>query len=111
MGTHYATLYADLFLNSYKTDFIQSILSRKERKLAQSLDFIFHYIDNVFSLKKSKFCNNVDRIYGIELEIKKTTEIDRFVLCFYLHIDSKSELRTKLYDKGMDLIFASLNFL
>ena len=43
-----------------------------EKKLAQSLNYMFHYIDDVLSLNNSRFGDFVDRIYPIELEIKDT---------------------------------------
>ena len=60
-------------------------------KLAQSFGFMFHYIDSVLSLHNSKFVDNIDLIYPIILEIKDTTEIERFVsyLDVHLEIDRK----------------------
>ena len=55
MGTNCAPLLADLFLYSYEADFIQSLLQRKEKKLAQCFGFTFRYIDDVLSLNNSKF--------------------------------------------------------
>ena len=55
MGTNSAPLLADLFLYSYEADFIQSLLQRKEKKLAQSFGFTFRYKDDVLSLNNSKF--------------------------------------------------------
>jgi hypothetical protein len=46
-------------------------------KLARSFNFMFRYIDDVLSLNNSRFCDFVDRIYPIELEIKDTTDTDR----------------------------------
>jgi hypothetical protein len=56
--------------------------------------------------------NFVDRIYLIELEIKDTTDTDRYVsyLDLHLEIDSEGRLRTKLYDKRDDFNFPIVNF-
>jgi len=45
MSTNSAPLLADLFLYSYKADFIQGLLKKNEKKLAQSFNFTFRYID------------------------------------------------------------------
>ena len=112
MGTNCAPLLADLFLYSYEADFIQSLLQRKEKKLAQSFGFTFRYIDDVLSLNNSKFGDYVDLIYPTELEIKDTTETERSAsyLDLHLEIDSKGGLKTKLYDKRDDFDFPIVNF-
>ena len=53
------------------------------------------------SPNNSKFCDFVDHIYPIELEIKDTTDtaMSASYLNIQLEIDSYSRLRTKLYDK------------
>ena len=47
------------------------------------------------------FGDFVDCTYSIELEIKDTTDTDRYAsyLDLHLKIDSEERLRTKLYDK------------
>ena len=101
MGTHCATLLADLFLYSYEANFIQGRLQKHEKKLARSFNFKFRYIYDVLSLNNSRFGDFVDRIYPIELEIKDTTDTDRSASYLELHleIDSKGRLRTKLRQK------------
>ena len=69
---------------------------------------MFRYIDDVLSLNNSRFGDYfVDRTYPIELEIKATTDTDRFAsyLDLHLEIDSEGQLRTKLYDKRHDFNF------
>ena len=46
MGTNCAQL-TYLFLYSYVAGFIQGLLKKKEKKLAQSFNYSFHYIDDV----------------------------------------------------------------
>ena len=67
---------------------------------------------DVLSLNNSRFCNFVDRIYPIELEIKDTTDTDTSAsyLDIYLEIDSEGQVRTKLYDKRDDFNFPIVNF-
>ena len=62
MGTNCAPLLADLFFYSYEADFIQGLLKKNEKKLAQSFNFTFRYIDDY-----SKFGDFVEHIYSMEL--------------------------------------------
>ena len=107
MGTNCVHLLADLFLYSSEADFIQRLLKKNDKKLARSCNFTFRYIGDVLSLNNSRFGDFVDRIYPIELEIKDTTDTDRYAsyLNLHLEIDSDGRLRTKLYDKRDVSIF------
>jgi len=42
-----APLLADLFLHSYEAEFVQELLRKGEKKLAQSFNYMFRYIDDV----------------------------------------------------------------
>ena len=59
------------------------------------------------SPNNSKFCDFVDHIYPIELEIKDTTDtaMSASYLNIQLEIDSYSRLRTKLYDERIAFNF------
>ena len=70
MGTNCAPLLADLFLYSYEAYFILGLLNKNEKMLARSFNYKFQ------SLSNSKLGDFIDRIYPIELEIKKTTDKD-----------------------------------
>ena len=70
MGSKCAPHFADLFLFSYEANFIQSLLQRKEKKMAQSFGFTFSYIDDVISMNNSTFGDYVDRVYGMNLKTK-----------------------------------------
>ena len=59
MGTNCAPLLADLFLHSYEVDFIQGLLKKKEKKLAQSFNYSFCYIDDVLSLNNGRFISYI----------------------------------------------------
>jgi hypothetical protein len=61
------------FINAYEAYFIQELLKKDEKKLAQFFNYEFPYIDGFRSLSNSKLGDFIDRIYPIELEIKKTT--------------------------------------
>jgi len=69
MGTNCVPLISDLFLYSYEADIIYGLLKKKEKKLAQSINFTFRYIDDVISLNNSRFGDFVYRIY-IPLNLK-----------------------------------------
>jgi len=45
----------DLFLYSYKADVIQGILKKNKKKIAQSINLTFHYINEVLSLNHCMF--------------------------------------------------------
>ena len=111
MGTYCAPLLADLFLYSYETEFVQSLLQAGKKHLAQQLNFTYRYRDDVLSLKNTKFAEYLEFIYPRELEIKEITETvasSSYLDC-YLYIDNGS-LTTRLYGKRDDFNFPIVNF-
>ena len=56
-----------------EADLIQGVLKRDRKKLTRYFNFMFIYIDDVLSLKFTKFDDQFDHIYPIDLEIKYTT--------------------------------------
>ena len=94
MGTNCRPLLADLFLYSYETDFMQGLLKKSEKKLTQSSNFTFRFIDDVLSLNNYIFGNFVDCIFPTVVEIKDVTATDKSAS--YLE---KGRLRTKSSDK------------
>jgi hypothetical protein len=62
-GTNCAPLLANLFLWDYETDFIQGLLKNKDRKLDQTFNSSFRYIDDVLSPNSSRFSDYLHRIY------------------------------------------------
>ena len=83
---------SDVFL--YEAGFIQGHPENDEK-------------NDVLSLNNSMFCNFVNRIYNIDIEIKDTTDTARFTSYFDLiiEIDSEGPLKTKLYDKSDEFPF------
>ena len=77
VSTNCTPLLPDLFLYSYDVDFIQGLLKKNEKKLAESFNCMFRYIDDVLSLNNARLGDFVDRINPIELQIKDTTNTDR----------------------------------
>jgi len=112
LGTKCAPLLADLFPYWYAADFIQGILKKNEKKISQSFNFTFRYIDDVLSINNSRHSHFVDRIYPIELEIKDSTDTYRSASYLILHIeiDIEGRLRTKLCDKRDDFNLPIVNF-
>ena len=105
INTNCAPFLACLILYSYAADFIQGFLKKNEKKLAQSFNYTFRYIDGVFSLNNSRFGDFVDRIYPIKLEIKDTTDTDRSASYIDLHIRSTSTEGRLRTTKDMISIF------
>ena len=112
MGTNCARLLADLFLDSYEAEFIQTLIKSGKRHLAKSFSFTYRYIDDVLSINKPKFGDYIDYIYPVELEIKNTTDADRQAsyLDLDLSYDRDKRLQVKLYDKRDDFSFNTVNF-
>jgi hypothetical protein len=90
MGTNCASLLADLFLHDYQADFLQGLLKNKERKLSQTFNSSFHYIEDVLSLNSSRFGNYLHLIYPNKLEVKDTADTQRSASYhgIYIEIDN-----------------------
>ena len=111
MGTNCAPLLADLFLYSYEAEFVQNLLSNKQKKLAACFNFTFRYIDDVLSLNNDSFHRHLHAIYPPELEIKETTETSSSASYLDLLLSvSNGILSTRLYDKRDDFDFRIVNF-
>jgi hypothetical protein len=86
----------------------QELLKKNGKKLARSFNFTSRYIDDVLSLNNSKFCDFVDCIYPIDLEIKDTTDTDMSASYLDLHLEIDSEgvwLKTNFTTKNIISIF------
>ena len=70
MGTNCAPLLADIFLYSYKAEFIQSLLSTYRKRLASQFNFINRYIDDVLSINNPDFENYLRQMYPLNLKSK-----------------------------------------
>ena len=111
MGTNCAPLLADLFLYSYEAEFVQSLLQAGKKHLAQQFNFTYRYLDDVLSLKNTKFPEYLEFIYPGELEIKETTETaaSTSYLDCYLYMTMES-LLIGFTTNGMTSIFPLLTF-
>ena len=111
MGTNCAPLLANLSLYSYEAEFVQRLLQAGKKHLAQQFNFTYRYIDDVLSLKNTKFAEYFEFIYPRELEMKETMETaasSSYLNC-YLYIDNE-KLAIRLYDKRDDFNFPIVNF-
>jgi hypothetical protein len=72
MGVNRAPLLDDFFLHAYEAGLLQGLLKNKDRKLAQTFNFIFRYTDDVLSLNNSQFGDYLHLIYPNKLEVKYT---------------------------------------
>jgi len=112
MGTNCAHLFADLFLHSYEAMFVQDLLRKGGRKLRQSFNYTFRYIDYVLSLNNKNFRNFLHLIYPVELVVQITTYSPNSAsyLDLYLEHDINGTLTTNLYDKRGDFNFPIVNY-
>jgi hypothetical protein len=77
MGTNCVPLLANLLLHAYEEDFLQWLLKNKDRKLDQTSNSSFRYIDYVLSQNNSRFSDYRHHIYLNELEVKDTTDTQK----------------------------------
>ena len=107
MGTNCAPLLADLFLFSYESEFLQTLVKNKRIKEARLFNFTFRYIDDVLSINNPNFSVWVPLIYPPELEIKETTDTASSASFsdLYLEFDLHSHLSTRIYDKRDELFW------
>ena len=96
-----APLLVDLFLHTFEANFLQWLLKSKDRKLAQTFNSSFHYMDDVLSLKNSRFGNYLHLIYPNELDVKVTNDIQKSASYLDLHLE---------IDKRDDFTFSIVNF-
>ena len=112
MGTNCAALFDNLFPYSYEAAFIQNISKSGNKKLAKQFYLIFRYIDDVLTLKNTKFSNNIDLICPHELDIMDTTDSTNSAsyLDLQLGYDNQGKLHPRLYDKYDDFDYMIVNF-
>ena len=68
MGTNCARLLVDSFLHTYEANFLQGLLKNKDRKLVQTFNSSFRYIDDVLSLNYSRLV--ITYIVSIQMSLK-----------------------------------------
>ena len=74
MGTNCAPLLADLFLYSYKNEFLDKLIKEDKKKLARKFNLSYHYTNDLISFNNRTFKEFISDIYPKELTISETTE-------------------------------------
>ena len=112
MGTNCAPLLADLFLYSYESEFLDSLVRSGHRKLARSFNLCYRYTDDLIVSNNRKFIDNVKDIYPSEPNVEKANTLDDQAnyLDLTFIIGNNNRLYTKLYGKPDDFNFHVLNF-
>ena len=110
MGTDCAPLLANLFLFYYKYRYMKGLI-KNNITLAKRFNFTTLYIDDVLTLKNSRFVTEIQHIYPSELDLKRTTENSTSLsyLDVLITID-KGKYSTNVYDKRDDFGFNIVNF-
>ena len=112
MGTNCAPLLADLFLYSYKNEFLDNMIRSGHRRLARSFNPCYRYMDDLIVVNNKTFLDYLKEIYPFQLTVEKANKPDH--LADYLDltfiIDSEGKLSTSLYDKRDDFDFHIVNF-
>ena len=75
-STNYSPLLADLFLYSYESEFLDSLVKSGHRRLARSSNLRYRYIDDLIVLNNKKFINYVKDIHPFELNVEKVNRFD-----------------------------------
>ena len=71
MGSHCASLIADLFLFCYERDFMASLSYNKEAKIIQAFNSTSRYLDDLSNLDNPYFDGMVGRICPPESQLNK----------------------------------------
>ena len=112
MGTDCAPLPTNLFLYSYESEFLDSLVRSGHRRLARSFNLCYRYIDDLIVFNIKKFIDYVKDIYLSELNVEKANRLDDQAnyLDLTFIISHNIRLYTKLYDKRDDFNFHIVNF-
>ena len=62
-GMNCSPLLADLFLYSYKSEFLDNMITSAHRKLARSFNLCYRYIDDLIVFNNKKFGDQVKEIF------------------------------------------------
>ena len=74
MGTSCASLLADLFLCSYKSEVLDKLIKEGKRKLTRKFNLSYRYTEDLISFNNKRFKEFISAIYPKELTISETTE-------------------------------------
>ena len=103
---------ADLFLYSYKNEFLDKLINKDKRKLSRKFNLSYHYIDDLISFNNKRFNEFISDLYTKELTISETTEST--LVTSHLDVlftrDENNNIITKLNDKHDAFGFHIVNF-
>ena len=68
MRTNYAPLLVDLFLYSYESEFLDSLVRSSHRRLARSFNLCYRYVDDLIVFNNKKFIDCIKDTYPSELK-------------------------------------------
>ena len=97
MGTNCVLLFVDSFLHTYEVNFLQGLLKNTDRKLAQTFNSSFRYIDDILSLNNYRFGDYLHHNSPNELDVTDTTDtqMSAYNLNRHLEIDNGGRLQNK----------------
>ena len=76
MRTNCAPLFADLFLYSYKNEFLDNMIRSGDRRLARSFNLCYRYINDVIVSNNKKFLDYLKEIHPSQLTVEKANKSD-----------------------------------
>ena len=111
MGINCAPLVADLFLFSYKGDFMLSLSDDNQSEVIEAFNSTSRYLDDLLNIDNAFFDSMVNHIYPSELQLNKAnvSDTEASFLVFYLSI-SDGFVKAKIFDKWDDFDFDIVNF-
>ena len=114
MGTNCAPLLADLFLYSYENKSVDNMIRSGHRRLAQSFNLCYRYINDLIVFNNKKFLNCLKEKYPSQLTVEKANKSDHLADYFDLTfiIDSGGKFSTRVYKRDdFDFHIVSFPFL
>ena len=112
MSTNSAPLLADLFLHTFKYDFMVKTMKHDISKAIQFSN-TFRYIDDLFSTNNVDFGNYISAICPPELQLTDTSTSSTQVCYLDTHIKTGSTntpFHISIYNKRDDFTFRIVNF-
>ena len=76
MGMNCAPLFADLFLHSFESEFLDSLVRSGHRRLARSFNICYKYTDDLIAFSNKIFMDYVKDIPLSELNVEKAHRLD-----------------------------------
>ena len=112
MGRNCPPLLADLFLYSYKSECLNSLVRNGHRRLATSFNLCYRSVDDLIVFNNKKFIDFVKDNYPSELNVENANRLDDQAnyLDLTFIMGNNNRHYTKLYDKRDDFNFPIVNF-